>query len=56
MGKIEDGRAGDIATYNLIDDMEITKYYNNFPSSLNISRKGEPPPIYGPSDYHLEKS
>ena len=51
--KIEDGRAGDVATYNLIDDMEVTKYYNNFPSSLNISRKGEPPPIYGPSDCHL---
>ena len=52
--KISDGRAGDITTFTEIDNMEITKYYRNFPSSLLLSRKEEPPPIYNPEDCHTQ--
>ena len=48
--KIGDGRAGDINTFNEINNMEITHYYNHFPSSLLISLKEEPPPIYNRRD------
>ena len=48
--KLGDGRAGDINTFNEINNMEITHYYNHFPSSLLISLKEEPPPIYNRRD------
>ena len=42
--KLEDGRAGDQNTFDEISNMEITRYYTNFPSSLTIYREEEPPP------------
>ena len=48
--KIRDGSAGDVATFNEISGMQIHHYYQNFPSSLDISLKEEPPPIYNPTD------
>ena len=55
-GNIEAGEAGDPQTFDWINSMDIHKYYNNFPSSLNISRKDDPPPIYNIDDTRTQST
>ena len=56
--KIDQGIAGDIDTYNNIKSIPLSKPHSWFPSSLERTTLGEPPPIYTTTDRanHLVKA
>ena len=48
--KLRAGEAGDRESFERISSIDVREYFRYFPSSLDISLKEDPPPIYTPED------